>query len=456
MEKIFFILSFLLYFVAPGKFSSVYCWGLLLLFIIEAVYVYIKDYHNEKIGFNVLFTIAFFLVIYLYPIFIYPFFPDFQILSIPIFNYDVITKCTALANLSFSCYCLGYLYVVGSDKDKEQSNCEEKHFTFREVLTHGQLYLVMLFCAFLFALFIATGGVTYFSNLYTGNDVAEAGGIMGFVWVLFQTFILLLLLANLSCNSILAYIFVFFTVAILLMVGTRTLPMNLLVVLFCFICKKYDFSLKKIGLIGLTFCGLFGMVGIIRGGGTAMDAAGGDAIAEKFRSVMDFLVPNRDLYAIYDYVQENGCTYGVSSLGYLLSVIPFSQSVFIGLSGIPEYMLRSERLTTFWEFGDKPDAWGLGTNIVGDVYLSFGFVGVVVLFLFLGYLIAKSRSLMFRGSLCGFLLYMTMLSSVIFMCRGSYFYSLKNIVWIFAAVYFVKLLYKPVEYIDKENKLIIK
>jgi len=470
MDKVFLLISVILYVIAPEEFSSGFCWMLFLLFLGEAAYLYIRDFKYEKIGFNILFTLAFFLVTYMYPIFIEPFFPNFQILSIPLFNYDWVSKGTALANVAYACYASGYAYILNKTEKKEEKNKEDITTENEEIkldkateednaetdslrtgnvdapyeptflLYDKKLNLFTLFTILFFGLFVALGGMQVFKSMYGGGE-AQVSGVTHFVWMLEQSMLVILMICNLRVNNKFVYFVLGFIILLLLAVGTRTVPLNLVVPAIYFYCKQKNLSFGKIALFGSIFVILFAALGILRGGDSAMDAAGGDAVAQKFRSLMDFIIPNRDLYAIYDHTERDGYTYGISSLGYILNVVPFVQGLFVKLTGIPDYMLASERLTTYWEFGDVEDAWGLGTNIVGDVYLSFGIIGVILHFIFLGYVIAKCRQAYLDGSEKGYLLYMVMVAGVIFMCRGAFFYALKNIVWAFVIIKVFNWLY---------------
>lgn len=461
MDKLFLILSLILYNFAPEYYSNTYCWALFVLFILNVIYIYIRDIDNEKIGFNSLFSLAFFLVTYLYPIFIAPFFPDFQILSIPPFNYNVVSKCTAMSNVAYACYGVGYVYALNKTIEKKKQDDSAKTVIDNQkrqmpvIFTEKQMNLALCINIVLFLMFVASGGLTFFMQTYYEMADVSFSGITGFVWVFFQTFCLLITIANFRNNSLVVYAVIGMIIMLLLAVGTRTLPLNLLVPALYYYCYKNNLSMSRIFVLGVIAVSLFVIVGIIRSNGRAMDAAGGDAIAEKFRSFMDFIIPNRDLYAIYDHVDMDGITYGISSMAYILAVIPFMQSLFMSLTGIPSYRLSSEHMTSFWEFGDDPEAWGLGTNITGDVYLAFGFYGVIILFLLLGFVVSKTREMMSKQSWTGTMIYLILTSNSIFMCRGAIFYSLKNIVWSIFIIYVIRCLYKDVTYDKKEGNISI-
>ena len=110
------------------------------------------------------------------------------------------------------------------------------------------------------------------------------------------------------------------------------------------------------------------------------------------------------MYAIYDHVNNESITYGISSLSYILAPIPFLQSFVSFLFDIPAYNMRSESLTSYWVLGEG-NPLGLGTHIVGDIYLSFGFIGVLFLFYFFGKIVTSSRMKSRMGSQSAFVIY---------------------------------------------------
>ena len=161
------------------------------------------------------------------------------------------------------------------------------------------------------------------------------------------------------------------------------MPLCIVSLIFYAFCLKRKYSLKRILLYVVFAFIVFSIVGRLRLG-PDQDLSGISAnelgVLNYFE---DFIVCSRNQYVIYDFVQRKGVTFGISALGYVLAVVPFSQSIVCSLFGLSDADLRSEVLTTKWASSDA----GLGTHIVGDVYLAFGLFGVIFLFYLLTYLI---------------------------------------------------------------------
>ena len=108
LHLFFLLISLGMYFGSPMKYSQVYCVVLFLLFVSNAFLLYVQDRKNEPLGFNILFTISFFLVSYIYPVFIYPIMPNYSMFTYGGFSSDVITRATALVNVAYAVYSVGY------------------------------------------------------------------------------------------------------------------------------------------------------------------------------------------------------------------------------------------------------------------------------------------------------------------------------------------------------------
>ena len=91
----------------------------------------------------------------------------------------------------------------------------------------------------------------------------------------------------------------------------------------------------------------------------------------------------RNTYVAMEYVSKNGLTYGRTMLSEPLGIIPF-------LSSILQYNnteLSSASFLTDYSYTyiiSNREFIGLGTNIIADIYLSFGGIGVIVLMYLLG------------------------------------------------------------------------
>lgn len=425
MPIIFFVISVILYIVAPTIFSSGYCDVLHVIFIANAFYVLYKDKKNEIIGFNLFFTISFYGVTYLYPIFVYPIAENYSLFVYSI-DSSIITKSTALANIAYSAYVVGY---IRHRKKTVYANP-------KPIVSYNSLNSILYVEIILFIVFCLIGGLEFFRSQYTHENI-EIGGLVGVMQVFLRAFTLFLCIANYKNNKISLYIALFFICTIFLSTGARGFAMSILIVLFYFFVEKYKPSTLSIVLyIGIGIL-IMATIGQYRGNNTVGDDYISDSDIGMLEVARDYIINNRNLYSLYSYVQDSSITYGVSSLSHILAVIPFAQSFISYLFNIPPYMMRSEMITTTIELGSD-STLGLGTHIVGDVYLSFGFIGVIVLFYALGYIIQYTRQKKQEGYWWGTIIYFTLLSQAIIMCRGSYFVSLKNIVWILLFTYIIR------------------
>lgn len=414
-----------MYMLSPSGYSYFFCLCSMAIFLTAASFL-VKSDKQENIGFNFLFSFTFFCVNFIYPIFIYPIFPTFSLFGVGT-DYNVISKSTALATLAYTTYALGYFIsliecpIVEPIKQK----CiiiEEKR-----TITVSFVNLIVLVSI------IGIGGLGALASDYS-SDGGGAGPIFSFLYSFFISFAVFSCVANRYIDNILLYFVILLILLSFLFTGSRTLIIMMGSVLFCYFCEKFKISKLKILLLILAGFILMSIIGKLRLG-IAVDS--GTADVGVWSMAEDFIVVSRSLYDIYGYVQENSITYGLSVSSYLLSVFPFFQGIFVRAFGVEPYEMRSDTLATYWALG-KDSALGLGSNIVGDIYLAFGFLGVVLLFFYLGFMVVKVRYYSLQGYWVAIIVYQVLISGAIFMCRSSYFFSLKNIVWALAFCYLLR------------------
>lgn len=433
---LFLVWAVLLYIFAPQDYSFTFCNILHLSFLLEAIYLVWKDRKNEKIGFNLLFSISFYFTNFVYPIFVYPFFPDFSLFSFP-FDDSVISQSTALAFLAYSVYGLGY-------RVKPYRLSHEAFFQNNMGKSLPRIFILLSVCFFL--LIISVGGLEYFQDRYIENNMSEN--------VLFQySYLLLIPIVMLTCVATFytkmrtlfwgCFLCSFFIASVILLSGSRTFPLAVYVLLFMSLSIRMRFTTPVI--ISFIFVGfvLMAFIGGMRG--EDMFNSLSSSHIEKEESIgwldnaSDLIINNRNLYVIYDFVQEHGITWGLSLLSTILAPIPMGQSVFVSLFHIPSYMMGSASVTTFWEFGSNPPL-GLGTNVVGDTYLALGLPGTVVLFYALGYFICYVRKQTYQGHVVWGIVYLILTADAVYMCRSSFFGSARTIIWAVLAYYILNII----------------
>ncbi|MBQ3176010.1 MAG: oligosaccharide repeat unit polymerase [Bacteroidales bacterium] len=442
------IIALVLYYESPNDYSYSYCFLLHNLFLLYVVYLQIRDKGKEVIGYNTLFTISYYFTNFVYPIFIYPIDPEFSLFKFD-FNHDVITKATALALVAYTCYGLGYSRVKNLYTSKFKLTQNASIFPSKVSNNWRKLIVVAFIIFYLF------GGFDMFEHTYQVS-VSKAGliprlmNIILFPLTIFSTIFILYDKSYVRQNK---WYFVFGIVSLALMTtGTRTLPLMLMSVVFYIFCNTRKISRVSIFVILLMGVFLMSFVGQVRSSGI-LDAREFNIFEQSsvgyIEKMADLIINNRNLYVFYDYVQEHGINYGLTMLSTILSPIPFLQSVFVRITGIPDVLLNSATFSTFLTLGSRPSL-GLGTNLVGDVYLSFGLLGVVVLFYFLGYFVNNIRQKAYAGSLYSTIAYFVMIADCIYSCRSAYLGNLRILVWGLFICWIVLKIY-PKNYFNKNE-----
>lgn len=429
MTILFVVLSLALYVFSPHSYSYGYCQMIHGLFLLNAAYVLIADHKNERVGFNLLFTLGMYFTNFVFPTFVYPVDPQFSLFSFP-YNESVITRCTALAELSYACYGMGLL-LTRHNRYAMTVNVQalaESYFLPSQVVKH-----LLIFSGVMFCLFIAGGGLDYFEDRYV-RGVMSRNLFVQYMMLVMPALAMVLasLLILVKSNILRKYLYAMlltFT-SVLLLSGTRTLPLAILVALFVIYCWKnkssYGFILSCvfIGIMLMSFIGATREDSVL--GFDSFTSA--DTQIGWLSNVSDLFINNRNLYVAYDSVEKDGLTWGMSMLSSVLSPFPFAQTIFNYITGVPTYVLDSATYFTFLQFGVNAPL-GLGTNLVADMYLAFGSAGVAVMSLGLGWAISLLRKKIYVGSYYAFLIYLILTADTIYMCRSTYFGSMRSIIW---------------------------
>ena len=139
--------------------------------------------------------------------------------------------------------------------------------------------------------------------------------------------------------------------------------------------------------------------------------------------LIDLTVPARNTYAVYEYVEANGFTFGSSFVG-LFNTIPFLTG-FLGLTEGSGELLTSDFLNN----NPGYPTIGLATTVIADIYMAFGWVGVIVIMYFLGRFV--NRSLIKASGMCYFplIIYAALMSISVFIVRGNCTIPIRPVIW---------------------------
>ncbi|MCJ8512548.1 O-antigen polymerase [Acinetobacter lwoffii] len=421
----FCFLSLFIYIFAPEQYSYKYCLFLLIIFLIVFLLnTYINDV-KEGFGFGILFSIAFLFSNFIYPVF---YIVDYTYVSSFIFPYNqnVVNKATAVALVAYCFYVFG---VTQYNQNYTYIHKVRKNF----IINSNTIYSIIFLLYFSIFLFVIFGGYNITKALYSGDlgISVQKNDTFGYAQILI--FIFSMLLASIfyySKNYFLrkvALISIVFVAMFMLSTGTRLLAVNLFIMLLA----VYSREVRKITIkTTLLFCFLGAnflyIIMLIRENQKLVFSSSNDTLPGlPFDIFMDLIGTNRNLYILYDYVDNFGSLFFLNELPTLLSVFPFS-GFFIDLLPVEVYK-TSGLFPTYLTFGPNAN-YGLGTSMVGEAYLSFGLLGVIFVFFAFGWVIKKTK-LKSLNSIYFSVIYFYLVGQSVFYPRINYFWGLKNVFW---------------------------
>lgn len=415
------IVSIFLFINAPWGYSIMYIWFCTIVYLTSSIVMLCANCKYTFIKFELFFFIAFFYTNYVYPLIYYPVSPYFSLFRIP-FNELYITKGTALATVAISFFNLGIF-------EPQPVNLTHKiAFNVKKHLLIPRITIIILFLLFLPSLYSI-----YQSHSYsTEFESSYVNAILKYL-VLYSIFAFIY---NHRYNPLKSFlqksfripiiIFIFIYTILFLLIGSRTIPLN--IVLFSLLLINvliYKISKQKASLFIIIGSITLTAIGIDREGSGTVN---GD-ITSFWDLGADLTINNRSLYVLMEEADENGITYGSTMMMNALSAIPFAQSFYLNYTGQELSKISSANLVT--ELGtNNPHRFGLGTNLVGDVYVAFGLTGIIVLFWFLGFIIKRLCFGISRGKTLALLIYALLFMNSIYYTRSGYLTPVRDIVWI--------------------------
>lgn len=346
---------------------------------------------------------------------------------------------TWLSTIGACSWLLGFS-VINTTKKTESENWR---------ISYGPL---LIFTIFLFVLFLFTVDVSFFQGgQYKpggGNNSSEGAAI--YIRLILSCSIIILtalvLIANkdkYSDNIIrwffqldTRFIFLFFSyILVFLLVGDRGGPISL-VITACIVVGTVIRPIKFGELVVTTFSGAILLTLVSLGRGEAFGLGIFNAGAQKFELVsgydptLELANSVRTLYrALIEVPAREDFFYGRLWMGNLLAPIPFLQSIYINLTGVPKHELGSAAYITFLTYGKDPSS-GEGSTIVADIYLNFSTFGVSFFLVLLGafFKIATNNLLTLRKF--NWIIVVAILASIsLYLSRSELLIMLRPIVW---------------------------
>lgn len=419
----FLIFSIILYFWAPAYYDFNYCLVINFAFIIQN-FLYFTITKRSLISFEFFFMFAFYFVNFIYPVAYFPTDPTFGVFELT-FNYQIICKATSIAYVAFTCYMFGLTLIRPTTNDEIKFDSSKLSTLF---------YNIILFFFLLISIsYIVSVGADFFNGYDWYTDESNSSPFVSFI-NLFGSLLAMFVffIQKTFRKSLYLFILVLFVI-IYLLSGSRNMPLGILIILlvaFNDYVKKIPstifLSALVIGLFIFSIIGDSRIDGIIDSSSLQVGVKGNSGITF-FDFAKDLVYNNRNLYVLVDFADNNGLTYGMTMLSSIIGIIPFLGTFISETFGIPPDFMYAAGFNTYLEFGFG-SKWGLGGNIVADIYLSFGFIGVIISFTLLGLFVSKViRN--YKSDIRYHITYFTMASLSVFMVRESFLLPLRGIVY---------------------------
>ena len=153
--------------------------------------------------------------------------------------------------------------------------------------------------------------------------------------------------------------------------------------------------------------------------------------------VVDMTINTRNTYVAMEYVEDNGYTYGKTMLYGIIGVVPFLSSII----GLDKNEIGSAEVLTNYTYDNMSVTRayiGLGTNIIADIYLSFGMIGVVVLMFIVGRFINMCTKAAGQFHYYSIITYAVVVSMSVFGIRTGLTHICRMLIWSLLIAYLNK------------------
>jgi hypothetical protein len=431
---LFMLVSTVSFFMAPMTFSRPFCvWEMITFLLASFFFLQHKIRRNGIICFDTFFIPSFFLINYCHAVFIFPddkFLPPFLFPT----NTDLISYALAVAQLGISFYMLGNVFF-----EKEVPEHRRMKIDIPEMAVNRAAVVALVASFSVFCYVIVLRMAASFQHLYP-RLMAMIVALIVLSWF-FQAQHLEPgddspkgLLRKNKLNILSTALFSISQ----LFVGSRGVVL-FLVFMLLLVINTFYFKIRFKVLLPAILIGILGMaiLGITRVSSYSVASADfGDMVKYGFEVVMespnilwllltDFVVNAKTLYDSVDYVQLHGYMMGKSYIQYLFVFLPMGGTFFTKLlTGLDMDEVSTGVILTV--FSDA--TYGLGTNMVGDLYMNFSYIGVLVMMFLLGILVAMVE---FPETKYQFYVALALFAECIFLVRADIF------TWITFFVFFL-------------------
>lgn len=431
---------FWLYFNAPKELSATFLQQIVIIAGVGLGFFLFKTENNPELKrqylrISYLFLTGFFLVHFqIYIDYIlgnyYNFGHNYLI------NESIVPKASVISTIALYCFNIGYLS-FNNESYKVPRTKKSKHINL-----FGQFSLVLV----LFLSFIILTPSAYFKGQYGQIDI-------GYLPTILQSYLLYAILGyiilvsynytnsgeKLTIKSFVLALGVKMLVLIgaylvLVMISGDRGPIFQVVMVMVggyLYNSKRKFKAYQIvlfGVIGVLVLAFMGLARTLRDEGSYIDRLKNVSTVQSTYSGMQSFSPNtmelgsvvRTMHAAVDYLDNHDYFYGTFQFFQIIAIFPGLGSLVMNITDVQPAEMNSAVFLSEQILG--VNAYGLGTTCVADIYLDFGIIGVLFLFLFFGRFIRKQELNMFSNehlTLFALILTLIFFSKAIYIGRSS-------------------------------------
>ena len=396
------------------------------IFIISTITYFRSSKKMNYLDFDTIFVCVYFVVGYIatfyYNTDIYP----YLFLHFP-FDERYINSSLWLFTIGILSYYIGRL-VLCSGRNEGQ-----RPIGFVVNTNLSSFLLILLFIVYLYL-----GGVNRYIDIYLRGE--NTGGMVIQIEILVTALSYVIIATELYNKKLLSsykikkmpIIIISIITILLLYAGNRTLPSYFILSglgLYALLFKPIN--LKK--MLALMFLGIVGMWAI------GLNRSGYNITPQQNAAmyVVDMTINTRNTYVAMEYVDQYGFTYGKTMLYGILGVAPFLSSIL----GVDKNEIGSAEVLTQYTYDNMSvdrDYIGLGTNVIADIYLSFGMLGVIILMFIVGILINRCTKSAMQMNYYAIIAYAIIVSMSVFGIRTGLTHVCRMLIWSLTIAYFNK------------------
>lgn len=415
--------SIVMYLFRPMEVSMPFNYACFVLFLLSTFIYFSLKKKTNYFDFDTLFILLLAVIGFAYSVFIYDENEPFNIAFSLSFDVKFIPTGTILFVLGLQSYYWGSL-AVRENKLKERLLDTSK---LAPINNTALSIIVILLCI----AFLLSGGVQFYRSIYFfNNNEAESGMVLQIISLLHAFAITAIatefynkLIDKSHLISPVLIIAISIVILLMLYAGNRTLASQLALPIF----GLYTLYFKDIGKLKFLLFVLIGtlLMWLIQFTRTGEQV---ESIEKGSEFIRDLTIPTRSTYSCMEYIEQFGHTWGQNLLGGLIGAVPSLERLLVVSFGVDPRSLGSAEILTDYTLGPDPYV-GLGTNIIADLFLSFGLFGVIILMSLLGFLVNWSQ---YKAKLMNYysiIVYASFMSYSVFLARTTYTHPAKLIIW---------------------------